>query len=135
MQRLIAPSLLFIAALALASSLVSALLPSASTAAASARGFPNLDINSACRDVAKLELNRASNYSACVSDENAARAQLEKEWASYPADMREQCMGMATPPALPSYLALQACLSTAKDAERLAKSGLNQQLPGTPGIR
>ena len=84
-----------------------------------AAGVPSLDIESACRDIANNTLNKTSDYPGCVSDERTARDQLRKEWASYSADMHEQCLHLVTPPALPSYVTLQECLKMARDAQNL----------------
>lgn len=85
-------------------------------------GLSAFNIEGACKDVAKSELNKTTNYSGCVSDERKAQEQLEKNWASYPADMRSQCMHLVTPPALPSYVTLRQCLDTAREAQRLLKT-------------
>ena len=54
--------------------------------------LPNLNIEAACQDVAKNDLNKTTDYPGCMSKERASREQLQKEWASYPADMHEQCV-------------------------------------------
>ena len=33
--------------------------------------------------------------------------------------MREQCLFLVTPPALPSYITLQTCLNTVRDAVKM----------------
>jgi hypothetical protein len=85
-------------------------------------GFPSLNIEAGCQDVAKNDLNKTTDYPGCLSDERKAREQLQKEWASYPADMQSQCMHLVTPPALPSYMSLQECLKMSRDARNLTKS-------------
>ena len=84
--------------------------------------LPNLNIEAACQDVAKNDLNKTTDYPGCISDESKARDQLRKEWASYPADMHSQCLHLVTPPALPSYVSLQECLKMSRDARKLTKS-------------
>ncbi len=81
--------------------------------------LPNLDIQSGCRYVASNDVNKTSNYSGCMQEEKQARAQLEKDWVNYPASMHEQCLHLVTPPALPSYVTLQECLTMARDAKKL----------------
>jgi len=85
-------------------------------------GLPNLNIEAGCQDVAKNDLNKTTDYPGCLSEERKAREQLQKEWASYPADMHTQCMHLVTPPALPSYVSLQECLKMARDAQKMMKS-------------
>ena len=46
--------------------------------------LPNLNIEAACQDVAKNDLNKTTDYPGCLSEERKAREQLRKEWASYP---------------------------------------------------
>jgi hypothetical protein len=84
--------------------------------------LPNLNIEAGCQDVAKNDLNKTTDYPGCVSEERKAREQLQKEWASYPADMHSQCMHLVTPPALPSYVSLQECLKMARDAQKMMKT-------------
>ena len=84
--------------------------------------LPNLNIEAGCQDVAKNDLNKTTDYPGCLSEERKAREQLQKEWASYPADMHSQCMHLVTPPALPSYVSLQECLKMARDAQKMMKT-------------
>ena len=84
--------------------------------------LPNLNIEAGCQDVAKNDLDKTTDYPGCVSEERKAREQLQKEWASYPADMHTQCMHLVTPPALPSYVSLQECLKMARDAQKMMKT-------------
>ncbi len=86
------------------------------------KGLPALDIEAGCRDVAQNDLNKTTDLPGCVSEERRAREQLRKEWASYSADMHQQCMHLVTPPALQSYVTLQTCLRMARDAQNLTKT-------------
>ncbi len=92
------------------------------TASGEQGGLPNLDIEAGCRDVAKNDLNKTKDFPGCVSDERAARDQLQKEWASYSPDMHGQCTHLVAPPALPSYVTLQECLRMARDARNITKT-------------
>jgi hypothetical protein len=83
--------------------------------------FPRLDYVSGCRDVAKTEVRTPVNYQHCINEEHEARAQLGRDWAKFPSDMRDQCISLVTRPALPSYVTLQQCLTMARDAENLRK--------------
>jgi hypothetical protein len=83
---------------------------------------PHLNIEAGCQDVAKNNLSKTTNYPGCLSDERTARDQLQKEWASYPADMHTQCLHLVTPPALPSYVTLRQCLIMARDAQKMLKT-------------
>ena len=81
--------------------------------------------------MAKNELNRTTDYPGCMSNERTAREQLQKEWASYSADMHSQCMHLVTPPALPSYVTLQECLKMSRDARNLAKKDRAAEIGNT----
>jgi hypothetical protein len=83
--------------------------------------LPNLDVESGCRGIAQYDPGRTVNYDACVKEEREARAQVQKSWRSVPASTREQCLYLVTPPALPSYVSLQGCLTMARDAAALDK--------------
>ncbi len=102
--------------------------------------LPNLDISSGCKDVSKNDLNKTTDYSGCISEEQTARRQLKKEWASYSRDMHDQCMNLVTPPALPSYVTLQECLQMSRDAKKMAKTngaaqiGKTMETPGGTGM-
>jgi hypothetical protein len=94
----------------------------------------NLDIASACRTTVRYEADtktdKAPNYSACVSDEQDARSELQKVWSSFSANMREQCLSQVTPPALPSYSTLLSCLNMARDAVKMIEADqANQTAP------
>jgi hypothetical protein len=71
----------------------------------------------------------------CLADERKAREALQNVWASLPESAREQCLRLAVPPALPSYVTPQKCLNTQKDVTKLSKSRPDTSLPATPGLR
>lgn len=102
-------------------------------AAARAAAIPKLNYEAGCRDVSKVDPHH-TKYSACIAEERDARAQLQKDWASFSESSRSQCLQLATPPAVPSYLTLQQCLITSKDASRLSKGSPSPGLAGTPGL-
>jgi hypothetical protein len=104
------------------------------TAASGARAFPILDAEAACRDVSRMDLNKIDN-TRCLTDERKAREALQNDWVSFPESAREQCLRLAVPPALPSYVTLQECLNIEKDAAKLSKNRPDTGLPGTPGLR
>jgi len=100
---------------------------------------PNIDIENACRSVVSYEssanADKPQDLSGCVTEEQNARSELQKVWGSYSANMREQCLFLVTPPALPSYITLQTCLNIARDAvkmiegDRLAKRSTPNSIP------
>jgi hypothetical protein len=96
---------------------------------------PNLDIASGCRSLTRYDPGRTVNYDACIKEERDARVQIQNAWRSAPAGMREQCLHLVTPPALPSYISLQGCLTMAHDAAELAKKGeTNRSTEPAPSV-
>ncbi|MGA7327573.1 MAG: hypothetical protein WBX25_24545 [Rhodomicrobium sp.] len=86
--------------------------------------IPNIDIKNACRSIVSYESSSAradkvQDLSGCVSEKQNARCELQKVWGSYSENMREQCLFLVTRPALPSYITLQTCLNTARDAVKM----------------
>jgi hypothetical protein len=75
---------------------------------------PKLNVESACR--ASVEADKAmglalpQSFDKCMSDESAARQQLEPVWTSYSAVVRAQCEGEATNAGEASYVDLLTCL-------------------------
>jgi hypothetical protein len=97
-------------------------------------GVPNLDIDASCKDVSKMDLNKTTNYSGCIAEEQQAREQLQKEWSSYDGSAHDLCTHLVTYPALPSYVTLQQCLSMSREAKKLNPDN-QPSLPGTPGLQ
>jgi hypothetical protein len=71
--------------------------------------FPELKNEETCRYIAHL--STTVTYEVCMAEERTARQELERVWASFPASARKQCTNIVVPPAFPSYLSLQDCLS------------------------
>jgi hypothetical protein len=71
-------------------------LAAASTALAKDGGLPNLDTEQGCRAAEKAMAAATGTTSdtlgSCVNDENDARKQLEKSWATYPASDKARCI-------------------------------------------
>jgi hypothetical protein len=107
--------------LVLAAALV---LCGASAAPAKDGGPPTIDIAKNCR-AAEAELkalfsNDTSDvYSSCVSDEQAARDQLAKDWASYPPRIKATCV--QTNEYLLSYVEWQSCIEMTQDVVKMRK--------------
>ena len=64
----------------------------------------------------------ANTSSACVADEQTARATLVSQWTQFAPDSRSRCMQMVGDVAgLQSYVELLTCLQMAKDVKSLPK--------------
>jgi hypothetical protein len=75
---------------------------------------PKLNVEATCRDTGAADkamgLVLAQSFDKCMSDENAARQQLEPVWTSYSPAVRAQCEGEATTAGEASYVDLLTCL-------------------------
>jgi len=93
--------------------------------AASAADVPKLDVSKTCRPIAG-DVTLQIDSERCFKSEQAARDELKKEWASFPAANRGLCTQTATMGGMPSYVALITCLEMKRDVARLpADGGLN----------
>jgi hypothetical protein len=101
------------------------ILAGASAADAKDGALPTIDIAKNCRS-AETELkalfgNDTSDvYASCVSDEEAARDQLAKNWASYAPRIRTTCV--QTKEYLLSYVEWQSCIEMTADVEKMRKA-------------
>jgi len=59
---------------------------------------------------------------ACLRSEKAAREELAKRWAEFPAADRSRCAQLATMTQLPSYVQVITCLEMAQQARQLGSS-------------
>jgi hypothetical protein len=87
-------------------------------------GPPNIDIQKTCREssTALGDLTGSSNqdsFSTCMNDEQTAREKMVKDWASYPALAKTQCVQPTE--YLPGYVEWQACLEMTRDVINLRK--------------
>jgi hypothetical protein len=82
------------------------------TTAAMADSVPKYDMARTCRlDVAAAAgLAVSESSKACVRDEKGARAQLQKQWTTFPAAKRTSCAGQSNIGGTPSYVGLLTCL-------------------------
>ena len=100
-------------------------LGSASTSLArDGGGPPTIDIQKTCREnISALstglggEINQ--DLKVCLADEQAARDQLVKDWASYPAIAKQRCVQPKE--YLPGYLEWQVCLELTRDVLKMRK--------------
>jgi len=100
-------------------------LGSASTSLArNGSGPPTIDIQKTCRENVNalstgLGGQIAQDMSVCVMDEQAARNQMVKDWATYPAIAKERCV--LPTQYLPSYVEWHTCLELTRDVLKLRK--------------
>ena len=85
---------------------------------------PSIDIERTCRESSSALIgltgnDNQDNFSTCMSDEQTAREQLVKNWATYPALAKAQCVQPKE--FLPGYVEWQACLEMTRDVISLRK--------------
>jgi hypothetical protein len=100
------------------------ILSAASASAAKDGGPPTIDIQKTCRENVNalgtiLGGEIKQDMSACLMDEQDARDQLVKNWATYPANAKALCVQPKE--YLPGYVEWQACLDMTRDVLKLRK--------------
>jgi hypothetical protein len=88
---------------------------------------PRLDIKSTCRAAIELAGNTGRTVESCVAGEDAARKELEKDWAKFPAAERTQCIQTAAKGGSPSYVEIIVCLEMMRDARARKEPQKDQQ--------
>ena len=96
----------------------------ATTAAVSAESLPNFDVGPTCRGATRPEValrNQTGDAAreTCFNHESRARDELQKRWANFPADHRADCVRTTSVGGIPSYVQLQSCLESRRDAKRI----------------
>ena len=100
-------------------------LGSASTALAKdGGGPPTIDIQKTCRENVNalgtsLGAEISQDLMVCLMDEQSARDQLVKDWASFPAIAKQRCVQPKE--YLPGYLEWQVCLEMTRDVLKMRK--------------
>ena len=115
-------------------------LGAASTSLAKNRGGggpPTVDIQKTCREnTAALSTALGSDIGqdlkVCLMDEQAARDQIVKDWATYPAIAKARCVQPNE--YLPGYVEWQTCLEMTKDVLKMRQDReKNGSVPTTVG--
>ena len=100
--------------------------------AAVAGAVPNYDIDAICKSAATLS-NDQNAIAGCVQDEKSAKDKLIKEWTSYPAAARRECMIDSTSLDLGhSYVELVTCFEMQDWKAHLDDVG-GPRVPGAHG--
>ncbi|WP_046867930.1 hypothetical protein [Microvirga massiliensis] len=81
--------------------------------AAAADEFPGFDIEAICRAAPRLLPSETDTYQNCVRDETEARNQLERQWASFNAGLREECVRDTSVGGSPSFVDVLTCIQMA----------------------
>jgi hypothetical protein len=73
-----------------------------------ASGIPNYDVERMCRSDTELTQDNAG-FNGCVQDERAAKEKITKEWATYPASAKDECIANISGELGQSYVELMTC--------------------------
>jgi hypothetical protein len=95
-------------------------------AVAIADEVPHFDLEPVCRGVARqgglaLEPGQSArrDFESCTQSEMAIREQLVKQWLTFKAADKANCIGEATAGGMPSYTDLLTCLQMARDVNKI----------------
>jgi hypothetical protein len=88
-----------------------------------ADGVPTLDIEPGRRAAAKMgdRLSLDESLRQCLSDENSARSELERQWSQFPPALRQRCIATTETGGDPSYVEVLVCLQMGVDAAQMEK--------------
>ena len=118
---------------------VAIILAAVSAALARDGGLPKLNIESSCRASANAVSASTGTTSdtldSCVSDENDARKQLEKDWAMYQASDKARCIQPKE--YTPSYIEWLTCLEMNRDVRvtRKGQPAISTSVDKCPAVR
>ena len=96
-----------------------------------ADSVPNLNVEPTCRAAIDLAGSTGRTVESCIKSEHAAREELKKDWSTFPAAERNQCVQTATVGGAPSYVEIIVCLEMTRDS-RVRKQPKKEQTPTTP---
>jgi hypothetical protein len=114
-------------------------LAAASTALAKDGGVPKLDTDKGCRAsekaLAAATGTTSDTLGSCMTDENDARKQLEKDWAKYPASDKSRCIKPKE--YTPSYIEWLTCLEMNRDVRTMRKGqpDISTSVDRCPAVR
>jgi len=91
-----------------------------------ADNVPNYNIEQKCKavDVSAFDPKASLNarIKRCADDEQAAKDQLQTQWAQFAPSNKKMCMGLTTKDSLnPSYVELLTCLQGQQPVRKLYK--------------
>jgi hypothetical protein len=99
--------------------------------AAFAADFPSIDMQNPCRSSATAPFaDSTATYELCMSDEQAARETLLKDWENAPKADKSRCVLPAE--YLPSYIEWLTCLEMEKDFRTQRRQEPVEQSARTP---
>jgi hypothetical protein len=118
---------------------VAIVLAAASTALAKDGGPPKLNTESGCHASENAMVaatgTDSDTYGYCMSDENDARKQIEKAWATYPASDKARCIQPKE--YTPGYVEWLTCLEMERDVKVMRKGqpAISSSVDKYPAVR
>ena len=89
---------------------------------------PQFNLEPTCRGIAQqsgldLQPNRSTgqDYKSCMQSEMAVRDQLVKQWSTYKASDKANCISGSSLGGLASYTGLLTCLQMATEANKIGR--------------
>lgn len=118
----------------LAASLFCLIAASPDFASAASAGVPIIDIATTCRESEKAITSMfgpgsQNTFDNCMKLENDARAEIDKNWRSYPAGGRQRCVNPTV--YMPSYVEWLTCLEMEQHVEALRGNNATATNPAT----
>jgi hypothetical protein len=83
-----------------------------------ADNVPRYDMKPTCRAAVAMMGNQGRTVESCMSGEERARKDLEKDWSKYPSAERTQCAAPMANNRSPSYVELLICLEMMGDSRK-----------------
>jgi hypothetical protein len=110
--------------------IIPALILTAQLATPVADRAPQFNTEPTCRGAATASTAIRSDRDVCMQKEKDARAELDRQWAGFPAPDRSRCVEGTAAGGIPSYVELLTCLEMAKQARNLPKDELMRSTTG-----
>jgi hypothetical protein len=101
--------------------------------AALADGLPQLDVSETCNAAARGAISAGRDKASCLADERAAQEALAKDWSTYNAVHKNQCLGSVKTGGPASYVELLSCLEVMRDAKKFREEVESGEQPMVSG--
>jgi len=92
-----------------------------------ADAVPHFNLEPVCHGIAQqggldLQPNQSArqDFKSCIKSEMAIRGKLVKQWSTFKASDKANCIGESNAGGLPSYTDLLTCLQMARDASKMS---------------
>ena len=80
---------------------------------------PNIDVTPSCRAISKGISSIGRDYDSCMQSEQAAKEQMQKEWADFKPVERGRCITASTVGGEATYTETLTCLEMERDVRTM----------------